>query len=764
MDTQPSATGHATQARGALRSGWGVATAICLLLFGGWADAQDAGTSTQPPTCGTRDPDDMRPRIGVALGGGGARGIAHVSVLRELEKMQVPVDCIAGTSMGSIVGGLYAAGMSAEELEILVRDTDWAEIFNDSVAREERSFRRKQDDRDGLTTVGIGVRGKRVRISPGLLQGEKILALFERSTARVAGVLDFDRLPIPYRAVATDINTGQAVVLASGSLPLAMRASMSIPGFLQPVSIDGRVLVDGGVVNQVPIDVVRDMGADIVIAVDVGTPLDTLGPDASVLQVVGQISGLLTVGNTRESLATLGTRDILIQPELGSAVATQDFGKADEALAIGDRAAAAASTRLAALAIERETYAPIREGQRSALDPNPRIDFVRFENATPYSDAFLSAQLNVPLGEPLDRDRLEQQILRTYGLGTFASLTYSVAREDDGGTGLVIAAKEKPHGPNYVQLGFSLTNDFSGTYESTLRAALLMSPLSPNGAEARLIAAVGSEPELLAEYYLPMDARARNLLYAAFGYANRSLNVFDAHSNKVARYEVGDVGGTLRLAREFGNHAQLSLGLTRAAGRASVEVGDPELPSVDFQSGALRAQVVVDRLDSLFLPRRGYYAALGYTWSRTGLGADEAFDQLDFDAVAAHSWGPHTIQAGARHHSTVDGEAPLQDLYRVGGRTRLAGYRRNELTGQHYALGFVGYAYQMGEIFGRSAQVGGTLEYGNAWERRGDMDFGDGKLNASGYVGIDSGIGPILFGLGWRSAETNFFLDIGLPF
>src|SRR5690606_31025070 len=136
----------------------------------------------------------------------------------------------------------------------------------------------------------------------------------------------------------------------------------------------------------------------------------------------------------------------------------------------------------------------------------------------------------------------------------------------------------------------------------------------------------------------------------------------------------------------------------------------------------------------------------------------------DFDAVAAHSWGRHTMQLGVRYHATVDGEAPLQDLYRIGGRTRLAGYRHNELTGQHYALGFAGYAYQIGRIFGRSAQVGGTLEYGSAWERRDDMDLGDGLFNASGYVGIDSGIGPILFGLGWRSAETNFFLDIGVPF
>ncbi|MFL6593765.1 MAG: patatin-like phospholipase family protein, partial [Luteimonas sp.] len=258
---------------------------------------------TTAKACGTRLPGDTRPRIGLALGGGGARGIAHISILREIQALHIPIDCVAGTSMGALVGGLYASGMPVDEMQQLVVSTDWTRLFDDSLERPERSFRRKQDDRDSLATLGVGVRSNGIKISPGLLQGERILSMFEKATLRVSTIDDFDRLPIPFRAVATDLNTGSAVILDHGSLAMAMRASMSLPGVFQPVEVDGRILLDGGLANQVPADVVRAMGADVVIAVDVGTPLEALNGDASVLDVVSQITGMMTTGNTARQLA-----------------------------------------------------------------------------------------------------------------------------------------------------------------------------------------------------------------------------------------------------------------------------------------------------------------------------------------------------------------------------------------------------------------------------------------------------------------------------
>jgi NTE family protein len=739
---------------------------LCLVAAGGTAMAQEAPAAVVPDgiTCGTRPPGDTRPRIGLALGGGGARGIAHISVLRTIEELHIPVDCIAGTSMGALVGGLYASGMPVDAMEQLVISTDWQRLFDDSLERPERSFRRKQDDRNSLATIGVGIKGDGLRVSPGLLQGERILSMFEHATLQVSALDDFDRLPIPYRAVATDLNTGEAVVLDRGSLAMAMRASMSLPGIFQPVEVDGRVLLDGGLVNQVPVDVVRAMGADVVIAVDVGTPLEKLGRDASLLQVVSQITGMMTTGNTRRQLATLESGDVLVLPELGDAVATGDFSKAREALEIGRRAADAARGKLARLSVSPERYAAVKEVRLAMPADPPVIEFVRLINETDYADEVLLSYVQVPVGQPLDTNRVEQGLLQAYGLGTLSSITYEVIRED-GRTGVLLRARPKPQGPNYLQVGLTFSSDFEGTFDANLRAAVLFAPLSPLGAEGRVMVAIGSEPELTGEYYYPLDPARRNLLYAKGGYTNPNIHVFNAEGDNIATYDVQLFGVELKAGREFGNYGAVGLGVRRLTGQANVEVGDPALEEFDFEQGNLFAELTIDRLDSLFFPRNGYYAFLGYGISRDWLGSDTEFDQLDFDMLGARSFGKHTLQLGARYHSTVSGTLPVQSRYRLGGRMRLAGFRANELTGQHYALVFGGYTFQLAEFLGRSALVGGTLEYGNAWENRQDIALDDGIFNASLYAGFDSWIGPMMFGLGWREdGDGVVFLEIGRPF
>ncbi|KGQ18894.1 putative patatin-like phospholipase [Lysobacter dokdonensis DS-58] len=752
------------------RAGWSfvlTAAMACGPAFAQTTPAQaPVATSASPDkaSCGTRENGDTRPRIGLALGGGGARGIAHISVLKELEALHIPVDCIAGTSMGALVGGLYASGRTTDDMEQLILSTDWKRLFDDTVPREERSYRRKHDDRDGLATVGVGISGGRVRVSPGVLQGERILSMFERETLGVSEIDDFDKLPIPFRAVGTDLNTGQSVVLASGSLPMAMRASMSLPGIFQPMQIDGKVLIDGGVANQVPIDVVRAMGADIVIAVDVGTPLETLDRNASLVQVVSQMSGMLTVGNTQRMLATLEDRDVLIVPKLGADVKTGDFNKAARALEIGKDAAAAARPELAALSIPPEAYRAWAEHRPAPSASAPVIQFVTLDNETDYSDEFLLSQLDVEIGQPLDTQRMEDKLIRVYSYGTFASITYDVVRED-GRTGLQIHAREKPQGPNYIQVGFTLSSDFKGTFETSLRAAILVTPLTKNGAEGRVTATVGTEPALTAEYYRPFGDTNRWMTYTRIGYLNPNYHVFDADGHDVAEYDVRSFVGDFQFGREFGNYGAAGLGYQRATGRAKVETGDPNQPSFDFDTGRAYAFVSIDRADSLYFPRKGYWGNLSYTVAREGLGSDTDYDSVDFDIIAATPFDRHALQFGASYHATIDGELPIQDRYRLGGRGKLAGFRTNELTGQDYALLFVGYTYQLAEVFGRSALVGGTIEYGNAWEKRSDMAWDDGILNASMYLGFDSWFGPMLFGYGWREGGDGvLFLEIGRTF
>jgi len=403
--------------------------------------------------------------------------------------------------------------------------------------------------------------------------------------------------------------------------------------------------------------------------------------------------------------------------------------------------------------------------QRPAIPAQPPVvEFVRLENETRYADALLLSYMHIPIGQPLDPQRTEASLMRAYSLGTLSSITYEVVREG-GRTGVLLRAKPKAQGPNYLQAGLTASTDFEGSFEGNLRAGILFSPLSPYGAEGRVTVAIGSEPELTGEYYHPLDPANRYLLYAKASYNNPNIAVFDDAGDNIARYDVQTTGIELKAAREFGNYGAFALGVRRAVGHARVEVGDPSLQSFDFNQGSVFANVTVDRLDSLFFPRNGYYADLGYTVSRDRQGSDTTFDQIDFDSVGAKSFGKQSVQAGLRYHVTTSGTLPVQNRYRLGGRTRLAGFRTNQLTGQDYALLFVGYSYQVGQFFGRSALVGGTLEYGNAWERRQDMAFDEGILNASLYAGFDSWLGPMLFGLGWREhGDGVFFVEIGRPF
>ncbi|KAF1686259.1 patatin [Pseudoxanthomonas broegbernensis] len=720
-----------------------------------------ASEDAPPPgrSCPQRDGDTARPRVGLALGGGGARGMAHIGVLRKLEQMRIPVDCIAGTSMGSLVGGLYAAGMQVDALEKLVLDTDWKGIFDDSIERRERTYRRKQDDRDGMARVGVGMREGKWSVSPGVLQGGRILSLIERSTLGVSGIDDFDELPVPFRAVATDLNTGESVELGAGSLSRAMRASMSLPGIFQPLEIDGRVLVDGGIAEQVPVDTVRRMGADIVVAVDVGTPLEVLDADAGVLQVMYQLTGLLTVRNTAASTDGLGPADVLVVPELGGDVSTGDFAKAADALRIGREAADAAEPRLAALPRWRGDVP-----RRDPGDARPVIEFVRLENDSGYADAVLESIIDVPLGRLLDAGRLETTTLRIYSLGTFASVGYDVVREG-GRTGVVVRAREKAQGPNYLQLGYRLQTDFGGTYDSSLRAALVRAPASPLGAEARVMVDLGSEPALRGEYYHPFDPQARWYFHGIASAWNDNVPLFDAGGHRIATYDARLASLRLGLGRTLGRYGALDAGIERTVGNASVEVGDPALPKVEVASGVWFATGIIDRLDSLYFPRHGHALRLGYRATSGWLGGEADFSLASLELLAARSFGRGAVQAGWSWRSTLSGALPLHERIAMGGRGNLVGFRYNELTGQHASVLMLGYSYQLATVFGRSAVVGATLEYGNAWERRRDMRWSDGVANGSAYIGFDSWIGPMLFGYGAREGGQDlFFLEIGQPF
>ncbi|HXP00727.1 MAG TPA: patatin-like phospholipase family protein [Luteibacter sp.] len=707
---------------------------------------------------------ENRPRIGLVLGGGGARGIAHIAVLRKLEQLHIPVDCIAGTSMGALVGALYASGMSVDDIEKLVLSLDWDRLFNDSLDRRDRSYRRKTDDTLVVSSPGIGIGPKGIVVTSGLLAGERILLLFEKMVEPVGTIEDFDDLPIPYRAVAADINTGEALVIGEGDLALAMRASMSIPGVFPPVRIGDHVVVDGGVARNIPIDVARKLGADIVIAVDVGTPLGTVTPQSNVLAITGQVTGLLTVRNTQEQLATLTERDVLISPPLGNKVGTSSFTKGKEALAIGKEGADTAGPALSRLTVSDDAYAQnvsMRHGRQS---PPPVIQFVRLDNRSRYRDSFLTSRIDIPVGQPFDAQRAENSLYRVYGLNTLSQVTYELVKEN-GQDGVIVHVNEKLQGPNYLEAGLSTSGDFNGRFDLSVRLGILRSPVNDTGGEVRVLASLGDETGLLTEYYQPLGKTGKYFFAGRADYLSYQINTFDAQGHKTAEYDARKAGIGLGFGREFGNYGALTAGIRRDAGDVRIHIGDPSQPRQHFQTGEVYLEGTLDRLDSFYFPRDGYYARTRYTWSRDALGADTEYEQFDFDALDAILFGKHSVQVGLRYHVTTQGVAPIQSVYRLGGFSRLVGFQPNELTGQDYGVLMLGYSYRIGRILNQDALVGSTLEYGNAWPGRSQMSWSNSLLNGSIYLGLNSWIGPILFGIGGRQGgDYNVFLEIGHRF
>jgi NTE family protein len=403
---------------------------------------------------------DARPRVCLVLSGGGARGAAHIGVLKVLEELRVPIDCIAGTSMGSLVGGAYASGMSTDEMERLIAQVSTDLLFKEKPPRQDQDIRRKLDDRSNLFGIEVGLRGSELLFPKGVVSGVQLETVL-RALSKVAGFRKFDELPIPFRAIATDLVTGQAVVFSEGELANVMRASMSVPAAIAPAVIEGRMLVDGGLTNNLPVDVARRMGADIVVAVNLGTPLLKREELTSVLGVTGQMINILTEQNVQASLASLKPTDVLIEPALGD-FSAGNFDDLPKTVPIGEAAARAMQTKLAVLSVPPEQYAALRTRQMRPVPPDLRpVDEIRFTAMSRVNAATLENRLETRPGEPLDQQALDRDMRRLYGTGDFEHVDYRVI-EEAGRRVLNIDAVEKSWGPNYLRFGLGLGSDFSG--------------------------------------------------------------------------------------------------------------------------------------------------------------------------------------------------------------------------------------------------------------------------------------------------------------
>ncbi|NBF08406.1 patatin-like phospholipase family protein [Pseudomonas sp. Fl4BN1] len=706
-----------------------------------------------------------RPKIGLVLSGGAARGLAHVGVLKALEEQGIRIDAIAGTSMGAVIGGLYASGYSIDELEKLALDIDWRQALSDAPPREDVPFRRKQDDRDFLVKQKLSFRDDgSLGLPLGVIQGQNLALLLESKLAHASDTRDFDKLPIPFRAVATDIASGEKVVFRKGHLPRVIRASMSIPAVFAPVELDGRLLVDGGMTDNIPLDVARDMGVDIAIVVDIGTPLRSRKQLNTVVDVLNQSITLMTRRNSEEQLAALHKDDVLVQPSLSSFGVT-DFGRAQEIIDAGYRATRLLDARLARL---RPAH-PLDAGLSAARQPSQRtpiISAIKVENDSKVSDDVIRYYIRQRIGEPLDLGRLETDMGTLYGLDFFEQVQYRVSHKGQDNT-LVISARGKRSGTDYLRLGLNLSDDMRGDSAFNIGASYRMNGINSLGAEWLTRMQIGDRQELYSEFYQPLDAGSRYFI-APF-IAAEAQNVEAVLDNDpIAEYRVERYGFGLNLGRQIGNSGEVRLGVGEAWGKADVRIGDHSLPSENFNEGYYQLQYSFDSLDNVYFPHSGEDIGLTLRQFEPSMGSDKRYRQWEFKLDKALSSGPSTFVLGGRYGRTLDNAEVVTSSFLLGGARQLSGFRQDALSGQNISLARAVYfrrltprAYLPLDF---PLYLGGSLERGRAWNN--DNAFDSGYINAASiFLGFDTPLGPLNFSYGFNDDNQKALsLNLGQTF
>jgi NTE family protein len=729
-----------------------------------------------PAQDATRQSESGRPRIGLVLSGGGARGAAHIGVLKVLEENHVPVDAIAGTSMGAVVGGLYASGLSAADIERVMTSVDWQDAFRDRPARKDLNFRRKLEDQNFLVKFPLGLKSRKFRLPRGLVQGQKLTQILRSLTLPVSQIQDFDELAIPFRAIATDIVTGERVVMDHGDLTTAMRASLSAPGVFAPVDSGGRMLVDGGLSSNLPIDVAREMNVDVLIVVDCGFPLLERGKLNSVAEVSNQMLAILIRHNTSVQRKTLGERDVIIDPALGD-FSSLDFSEHAKAMKIGEQAARGASERLAALGVPADEFQRIVAARATQRSAPPRIDFLRVEpEAERYAGA-IDSLFSDQVGKTADPTQLGKRVNELYGQGNLEIFDYRVVQGmenpvDDPVYGLALTTRRNSWGPNYLRFGLQLQNDFEGNSSFNAAVRGTLAEITKFGGEWVWDLQVGETPRVATEVYLPVGYRSRWFMAPHAEFQIRTLPVAGENERILAEYRVRSTNFGIDFGRELGNYGEVRVGWGRSFGESQVRVGDPILGSREFDSRTFFGEFRYDSVNDVNFPREGGTFALGWQAEREGKGTltDANADLLVYDQLYAHSWGRNTGiiwgSAGLRTDNDID---VVRSFFSLGGFLNMSGITPETLVGPNYAILRAIYYRQIGVegtgFLDVPVYIGASVEQGNVWNRRQDISFNSARTNGSLFIGLDTILGPVYFALGMNDGGGSaYYLFLGRTF
>ena len=692
-----------------------------------------------------------RPKIGVALEGGGAMGLAHIGVLKWFEEHHIPVDYVAGTSMGGLVGGFYATGMSPDELKTLIEGMDWRKILGDRTPYEDLSFRRKEDQRAYPNSLIFGLRGG-LRLPAGLNAGHQIGLIIDRMTLSYDEVPSFDALPVPFRCVATDLVSGKSYVFKDGSLAVALRATMSIPGAFSPVRDGKAVFVDGGLLNNLPTDVVRQMGAEIVIAVH----LESAPADAKDIQsVFGVLNHSVRVVLEENELRSLAQADAVVSVPL-SEYNTLDYAKSSQIMKRGYEAANARARLLEAFALsdaDWQEHQQAREARKRSDVPTPQ--FIEIEGTNAHEAADVTRYVKRFQDKPVNPAKLDEVLTRLTGVGRYDSAGYRLI-EKNGQTGLLVQVVEKNYAPPMFQTAFEVDGSQSGNVDFTAGTRFTFMDVAGFRSEWRTDILLGNTYGIQTELFRPLRAESR-WFFAPHADASDTTFQIYAKNDPLADYRIyrinigGDVGYS------FGRFSELRVGY---------QVGAPEIPSVAGRVGQTRLRYLLDHTDDPVIPRRGFSAETNFRWFDQSPGANGAFPSMDlklgFFQPIARSASLFLQSEGGTTFGTTSTGVPQ---FFFGGPVRLSAYGQNEFQGNQYYLfraGFLRDLLILPPFLGKKVYAVGAYEIGKMYGLTTGSDLPDDV--AAGFL-AETALGPFFIGgsVG-DSGHRKWFFQLGRVF
>lgn len=724
------------------RKSAGISCLIVILLtvttLGGWPFP----VSAEPAAMAGK----QRPKIGLVLGGGGAKGTAHIGVLKVLEELRIPVDYIAGTSMGAIVGSLYASGLTPDEIEKTLTAVDWDDLFSGDPNRQDRDFWRKREDFLFLSPLRVGVRGTKILLPKGLVQDQKINVLFEMLMLHTSEIKDFDQLPIPFRAIASDIETGEMVVLKSGRLADAARASMSVPGAFPPIELDGKILIDGGIVRNVPVDIVREMGADIIICIDVGKPLLKREKLEDPLAIMNQMLDIMMRKNVQDQIETLGPEDVYINPDLGD-LESGDFSRGAEGSRMGEDAARKSIADLSRYSIPAAEYAAYVEKKHREPVEEVKIASmnVEVEGQSKISSEAVADRIELQEGETVDIGRLQHEAGYVYGMGDFERVDLRMHKQDKG-FDLLVQAKENTIGPNYLRMGLALASDFDAMSRYNILVDYTRRWMNRLGAEWKTLVNLGTPLSLYSEFYQPLTP-SRLYFVMPHGQLNKRPVALYRDDDKIAEYTVTEYNAGLDVGIQPWMYGVAKVGLLFGREEAELETGNFNLPDDTFDRGGIAYGAVLDQLDSMSFPNDGYFARIEGFSSLEGLGGEANYNTIEGTALGAYTLKRQTVLLSLAAGSPMGGnDIPFYDNMELGGFLNLSGLQQNQLRGQYMSMAKAVSYHKVAESFFGDLYLGGSLETGNVWED--GIDFGDLRMAGSAFIGYDTILGPFYIAVG----------------